>query len=152
MRSKLTRNKGFRSSHRDTFDKPPGNRGFGDGLKRLNGRDKQRGRRPLGLGTVQKPLQGSDWVSPSLVSFNGREGQHRRQENLNRLRRRRLIFSKNVWSGYQTDSSRFPPKKPWLNRKGVKRTDPVNQGDGHKKSSLDGQAKKRSLMKRFKKS
>ena len=145
MSSKLTRNKGFRTGHWDTFDKPSGNRGFRNGLKRLNGWDKQRGRGPLGLGTVQIPLQGSD-RAPDLVSFNGREGRHKRQENLNRLWRRRLIFSNEVRSWYQTDSSRFPPNMPWLNRQGVKHTDPMTWCDGHKKSSLNGQTMQRNLI------
>ena len=117
-------------------------------LKRLKGRDKQRGRRPLVLGTVQKPLQGSD-RTPNLVSFNGREGWHWKQENLNRLRRRRLILCNETRSGNKTNSSRFPPNMSRLNREGMKRTDPVTRSDGHKKNRLDGQTMKRSLVKRF---
>ena len=76
MSSKLARNENLRTSHGDALDKPSGDRGLGDGLERLNGRDKQRGRRPLGLGAVQIPLQGSEWA-PNFVIFNGREGRDR---------------------------------------------------------------------------
>ena len=151
MSSKPTRNESFRTSYRDALDKPSGDRGLGDGLKRLNGWDKQRGRGPLVLGTVQIPFQGSD-RTPHFVCFNGREGRDWRQENLHRLRRRRLILGNEVWSRHKTDTIRFPANMTRLNREGMKRTDhdSVTQSDGHKKRRLNGQTMKTSLVKRFK--